>query len=64
MPAGVGAIRPLQVGLVQAIDVLERIGDREPRLNAEEHGGVAVGRVQIDQQRRFLRDRASSTSPG
>ena len=37
--------------LVEPVRVLERVDDRESRLGAEEHGGIAVGHVQIDEQR-------------
>ena len=37
--------------LVEPMRVLQRVDDREPRLGAEEHRRVAVGHVQVDQQR-------------
>ena len=33
--------------------VLERVDDREARLDAEEHRRVAVGDVQVDEQQRL-----------
>ena len=36
---------------VEAMRVLERVDDRESRLGAKKHGGVAVGDVQIDEKR-------------
>ena len=37
--------------LVEAVGVLQRIDDREARLGAKKHRRVAVGDVQIDEQR-------------
>jgi hypothetical protein len=38
-----------QVHLIEAIDVLERIDDRKPRIDAKKDGGIAVGVMQVDQ---------------
>ena len=40
-----------QKRFVQPVGVLERFGNREAGLDAEEHRGIAGGEVQIDQQR-------------
>ena len=37
--------------LVEPVGVLERIDDREARLGAKEHRRVAVGHVQVDEER-------------
>ena len=45
---------------VEAIHVLERVEQRESRIRAEEDCRIAVGQVQVDEQRRAL-DRGTST---
>ena len=48
---------------VEPVGVLQRVGDGEPRLGAEVDGGIAVGEVQVHQQRRCpARMRASSVA--
>ena len=47
-----GTTRPLKNASSRRCDVLERVDDREPRLGAEEHRGVAVREVQVDEQQR------------
>ena len=39
------------------MDALERVDHRELRLGAEEHGGVAVGDVEVDEERAMLHRR-------
>ena len=39
------------------MDALERVDDRELRLGAEKHRGVAVGHVEIDEERAMLHRR-------
>ena len=41
----------LEEGVVEAVDVVEGVDHREARLDAEEYRGVAVGQVQVDEQR-------------
>ncbi len=40
---------------VEPMHVLERVEQRESRIGAEEDGRIAVGQVQVDEQRRALR---------
>ena len=52
--------QPVEERLVEPVRVLERVDDREARLDAEEHGGIAVGDVQIDEQRRLSGELSAS----
>ena len=63
MPALRRRDQALQIGLVQPIDVFECVEHRETRLDAEKHGGVAMGQVQVNQQRRLLGCQRAATSP-
>ena len=41
----------LEEGVVEAVDVVERVDHREAGFDAEEDGGVAMREVQVDEQR-------------
>ena len=47
--------QPAEERLVQPVHVLERVDHREPRFGSEVDRSVAVGQVQIDQDRRTTR---------